>query len=64
MPRNLDRRVEVAVPIEDARHRAGIRRILELMLADNMQAREMLGDGSYVQRRPAPGEPERGTTGC
>ncbi len=61
MPRNLDRRVEVAVPIEDPRHRGEIRRILELMLADNRQAWEMQSDGGYVQRRPAPGEPERGT---
>jgi polyphosphate kinase len=61
MPRNLDRRVEVAVPIEDPRHRAEIRRLLELMLADNRQAWEMQPDGSYVQRHPAPGEPERAT---
>jgi polyphosphate kinase len=61
MPRNLDRRVEVAVPIEDPRHRNEIRRLLELMLTDNRQAWEMRSDGSYEQRRPAPGEPERGT---
>ncbi|HRP07584.1 MAG TPA: polyphosphate kinase 1, partial [Gemmatimonadales bacterium] len=61
MPRNLDRRVEVAVPIEDPRHRSEIRRVLELMLADNRQAWEMRSDGSYVQRHPVPGEPERGT---
>ncbi len=61
MPRNLDRRVEVAVPIEDPRHRATIRKLLEQMLADNRQAWEMRGDGSYVQRHPAPGEPDRGT---
>ncbi len=61
MPRNLERRVEAAVPIEDPRHRAEIRRVLELMLEDNRQAWDMRADGSYVQRRPAPGEPERGT---
>jgi len=61
MPRNLDRRVEVSVPIEAPRHRAEIRRVLDLMLADNRQAWEMRSDGSYVQRRPAAGEPERGT---
>ncbi|MCA9722933.1 MAG: RNA degradosome polyphosphate kinase, partial [Gemmatimonadetes bacterium] len=61
MPRNLVRRVEVAVPIEDPRHRAEIRRLLEMMLTDNRQAWDMLPDGSYVQRRPADGEPERGT---
>lgn len=61
MPRNLERRVEVAAPIEDPRHRAEIRRILELMLADPRQAWEMQPDGSYVQRVPAPGEVGRGT---
>lgn len=61
MPRNLDRRVEVAVPIEDPRHRAELRRLLELMLADRRQAWEMQPDGSYVQRTPGPGEDARGT---
>jgi polyphosphate kinase len=61
MPRNLVRRVEVAVPIEDPRHRAEIRRMLEMMLTDNRQAWDMLPDGSFLQRRPADGEPERGT---
>jgi polyphosphate kinase len=63
MPRNLDRRVEVAVPIEDPRHRTTIRRLLEEMLTDNRQAWEMQQDGSYVQRRPRPGEPVRATHG-
>ena len=60
MPRNLDRRVEAAVPIDDPEHRAEIRRVLELMLEDNRQAWDMHPDGQYVQRMPAPGEPERG----
>jgi polyphosphate kinase len=61
MPRNLDRRVEAAVPIDDPKHRVEIRRILELMLHDNRQAWDMQPDGSYVQRQPLPGEPDRGT---
>jgi polyphosphate kinase len=61
MPRNLHRRIEAAVPIEDPRHRAEIRRVLEVMLSDNRQAWDMRPDGSFVQRTPAPGEPERGT---
>ena len=60
MPRNLDRRVEAAVPIENPEHRAEIRRVLELTLEDNRQAWDMRSDGRYVQRMPAPGEPERG----
>ncbi len=63
MPRNLERRVEVAVPIEDPRHRAEVRRLLELMLKDNRQAWDLQPDGSYHQRRPEPGDPDRGTHG-
>ena len=61
MPRNLERRIEAAVPIEDARHRAEIRRLMEMMLEDNRQAWELRPDGHYVQRTPAPNEAERGT---
>ena len=61
MPRNLDRRVEAAVPIENPRHRMEIRRAMEIMLQDNRQAWDMQPDGSYIQRRPVEGEPERGT---
>jgi polyphosphate kinase len=61
MPRNLDRRIEAAAPIEHPEHRAEIRRVLEVMLADNRQAWEMLSDGSYVQHVPAKDEEERAT---
>ncbi|MBK6495557.1 MAG: polyphosphate kinase 1 [Gemmatimonadetes bacterium] len=61
MPRNLDRRIEAAVPIEEPKHRAEIRRLLEGMLEDNRQAWELGADGRYTQRTPAPGEPDRGT---
>jgi polyphosphate kinase len=60
MPRNLDRRIEVTVPIEDPEHRATIRRLLELMLEDNRQAWDLQPDGNYVQRQPGT-EPDRGT---
>ena len=61
MERNLDRRIESAIPIDNPRHRAQIRRVLEASLNDNRQAWDMQYDGGYVQRRPAPGEPERAT---
>ncbi|MBI3790469.1 MAG: RNA degradosome polyphosphate kinase, partial [Gemmatimonadetes bacterium] len=61
MPRNLDRRVEVIVPVEDPSHHARLRRVMDTCLADNRQAWELRADGSYVQRTPAPGEAERGT---
>ena len=59
MPRNLERRVEVMVPIADPAHRATIRSMLELMLRDNRQAWDLLPDGSYRQRQPAQGDDER-----
>ncbi|MGH7583836.1 MAG: polyphosphate kinase 1, partial [Gemmatimonadales bacterium] len=61
MPRNLDRRIESAVPVADPVHRAEIRRLLETMLEDNRQAWDMDAHGRYAQRHPAPGQPERAT---
>ncbi len=61
MPRNLDRRIEAVVPIEDPAHRHAIRDLLNLMWQDNRQAWELAADGQYTQRRPAEGEPELAT---
>jgi polyphosphate kinase len=51
MPRNLDRRVEIAFPVLDPRLQAKIREILEIQLADTVKARHILGDGSSVRIR-------------
>jgi polyphosphate kinase len=59
MSRNLDRRVEAAVPVEAPALRDDLRSILETQLADNRQAWELLADGSYRRRTPAPGEEVR-----
>ncbi len=57
MPRNLNRRVEILFPVEDP---AIVRRlrddILGVYLRDNVKARSMQADGSYVHARPADGE--------
>ncbi|NET38188.1 MAG: polyphosphate kinase 1 [Cyanothece sp. SIO1E1] len=58
MPRNLDRRVEAVIPIEDAHIAAELKQVLEMMLADNRQAWELQSDGQYVQRCPPEGEVE------
>ena len=55
MPRNLDRRVEAVVPIEDAALRANIDSLIDICLKDNRQAWEMRADGTYVQRQPEKG---------
>jgi polyphosphate kinase len=56
--RNLNERVEVLVPVLDASLRERIVQILHYSLNDNRLAWELRPDGEYVQRRPAPGEPE------
>jgi len=60
-PRNLDRRVEAVVPVEDPEIAQHLKQILDVMLADNRQAWELQPDGHFVQRRPAPGQPEQGS---
>jgi polyphosphate kinase len=60
MPRNLDRRVEVVVPIGDPALQARLQAVLETCLADDRQAWTLRADGSYEQRRPTE-EPGRGS---
>ncbi|KPQ38400.1 MAG: polyphosphate kinase Ppk [Phormidium sp. OSCR] len=53
MPRNLNRRVEAVVPVQDPTIAKDLQEILGIMLSDNRQAWELQPDGSYVQRRPS-----------
>ncbi len=53
MPRNLNRRVEAVVPVQDPTIAKDLQEILGIMLSDNRQAWELQTDGSYVQRRPS-----------
>ncbi|WP_425330095.1 polyphosphate kinase 1 [Synechococcus elongatus] len=53
MTRNLDRRVEAITPIEDEAIAAELRTILDLSLADDRLAWELLPTGEYRQRQPA-----------
>jgi polyphosphate kinase len=58
MPRNLDRRVEILFPIQDARLIRQLRdQILATYLADNNRARLMLPDGTYKRLTPANNAP-------
>jgi polyphosphate kinase len=56
MPRNLDRRVEIAFPVLEPALQAQIREILTIQLADTVKARRLLGDGTSVRVR-ADGRP-------
>ena len=57
MPRNLDRRVEVVVPVEHPPLRNRLRAILAICLNDNRQAWELGPDGAWTQRRPGGAAP-------
>jgi polyphosphate kinase len=57
MTRNLDRRVEAIVPVEDSDIAKDLHEILGIMLADNRQSWELQSNGSYLQRQaPTGGE--------
>ena len=47
MPRNLNERVELMIPIEDKRHKERVKAILDLYLEDTLKAHIMRADGSY-----------------
>jgi polyphosphate kinase len=58
MERNLDRRVEVLVPVRDPELRDHLRNgVLASLLADTHRAAILQADGSYVRAEPPPGEP-------
>jgi polyphosphate kinase len=57
MPRNLDRRVEAVVPVEDTSLQTELKTILDLCLKDNRQAWDMQPDGTYRRRQTSPGDP-------
>jgi polyphosphate kinase len=56
MPRNLDRRVEVLAPVEDARLRKRIDGVLDALLADTRFSWELGADGRWSRVRPPTGE--------
>jgi polyphosphate kinase len=57
MPRNLDYRVEILFPVDDAGLLHYIKNeILLSQLRDNTRAREMQADGRYIRLEPADGE--------
>jgi len=50
MQRNLDRRVEIAFPVENTRLKDEIiKALVKVQLKDNVKARILLSDGSYVR---------------
>ena len=61
MPRNLNNRVELAVPIEDPALRAEVLEAVELCLADNHNAWDLAADGVWTRRQRARAPRRRST---
>ena len=55
MPRNLDRRVEAVVPVENQELVGRIQQLLELYLQDNQASWHLQSDGRYRAPEPAQG---------
>ncbi len=55
MPRNLDSRVELVVPVDDADARAQLLDTLDRCLADTENAWDLAADGTWAHRRVPPG---------
>src|SRR3954453_8500916 len=63
MPRNLDHRIEVVAPIEDARAREEVSTVLDSLLAENT-AWQLSADGSWPRLSPDPAPPGSGHPGA
>jgi polyphosphate kinase len=59
MPRNLDHRIEVVVPVEDAQARNELESIFKTLLADNSQTWELGADGAWERLRPSKNDRRR-----
>jgi polyphosphate kinase len=53
MPRNLDKRVEVLVPVEHPKHRAWMDKVFNILMSDDVVSFEMERDGSWARVGPA-----------
>jgi polyphosphate kinase len=58
MERNLDRRVEQLFPVESPELKRFLYHILRLQLADNVKARELQADGSWIRVQPTENDVE------
>ena len=56
MPRNLDHRIEIVVPVESQRAQAELNTIFDTLLADNRQAWQLGADGEWTRLQPDEGE--------
>jgi polyphosphate kinase len=59
MPRNLDRRIELLVPVEDQAAKSRLISILGIYFEDSAKARALLADGTYKRVKPGRKKPRR-----
>jgi polyphosphate kinase len=59
MPRNFFRRIEVMFPVEDAQLKSRLTQELrQVVLNDNVKARQLQADGTYTRVKPGEGQEE------
>jgi len=58
MTRNLDKRVELLFPVLQADHKASVINVLRSMFRDNVKARTLKSDGTYVRAARKRGDAE------
>jgi polyphosphate kinase len=56
MPRNLDRRVELMIPVEDTASRQRLIEIIKTHCDDTVKSWTLLSDGTYVRTAALPGK--------
>jgi polyphosphate kinase len=56
MPRNLDHRIEIVVPLESQRAQAEVDTIFDTLLADNRHAWQLDANGDWTRLEPRDGE--------
>jgi len=61
MPRNLDHRIEIVVPVQDPKIQQDLRAIFDIVLGDNSSAWILGPDGSWERSTPAKGGRVRST---
>ena len=57
MDRNLDRRVEAVVPVEDGEAKARIEEIIDVMLQDDRRSWQLQSDARWVRTETLEGRP-------
>jgi polyphosphate kinase len=57
MDRNLDRRVEAVVPVEDSEARTRLSQIVDLMLADDRRSWQLQADATWIRTEDLQGRP-------